>query len=1458
MKRASKKLLIAAALVLLTAMMFLTMPLSVMAKSTVTRPTALTVTANGVTIDPADADYEERQVYEMEFWANGSDFSSFAFSFRMPAFVQVQDVMLDSALDGLDNTVFSWHEKDGLVNTTYSSSDNVSGVRLFTVRFTVKDYSFAYCAVECVSADFVNVDLNTVEVSADLGFVQIGEVSFTTMGDVDGNGTVDLADLLIIQRSMVNPDYALNEAQFAVADIDKNGVITILDCQYIQNYLVGRIDSLENIGGGGEIKMYTVKVVVMDENGNVLVDMPASVGEGESYYVATAPAMQALNARYEVLEFVSARSDYYGEINFDVSGEEYPVKCDDQLTVVVKVVEKERAVQYTFAAEMKMEDDTVRLLNYAFYTDGTALFKMEMIQGDKIVDSAEQAVQWLQDGQYIDVIIPEMGLQRMFVINKDGTLSAYEGNQPEPDVPSDDYVVRTSWDVQVGVVVGTSSEELVARLCKHTFTIVFSQSGEFTVPITPDMINYANVNLNEVGEYEVEIHYSVNGHGGTIWVDVYVIEDKSKVEILGVYDFPEGKDMMGVSTITVYADGTLQLGEVYQTKYQEFKDNVVIFSLYGGDFVISLDDATKAASYYKPTEEMIGRYVYDMGGGTMFFEVYGKYDGAGDYVTVYGVDAGDYQISMTTRAYLDLGERVLRHAATPCDMTFDENNILTENHQIEIRTEEPGCDRYGYEIEYCVKCGRTVNRTEIPPIGHQYGEDGNCVNCGKSEQGDFELENRRNEMLKEMENKWQHLWDQYGENLSAFEGQYDKYYNAVANARDMGTLEEYFNYFWKMVEEVHNKLGGMTQIYVSGWYYLNGIPTSVVQGGSVEQYIKDYLIGNTLTLELSDGTTVPVIIEENMIGVNGSFDAVGYCWIYIHVAVGDINHTCDISINVTPDMSGVASKVYRYTEAFNGWDIITVYENDMLEIFGQYYSYMVLSADDAVTVIRFHGNSFYGESVLALNHKDLTASFYQPDGNVVGRYTLQEGDNEFIYTLYGESAVSGDFVVVVQRKLGDGQGNFKQEDQYTTALYCNFEECFINTADYGMLSFDEAGNLYRKEIVEPEKPNDPTQQFEQFRDQVKDQIKMLWSEIEQGNWEVSDEQYAQYNSIMERIYQASENWQIDELYQEAKDLCNTIKGIVELRYWGTTGIPHTVLAGITMEEFYEMLNSAKLYMVYSDGTEVEIALSAEMFNLKRLELSKPGEYDISWSYQPEGLEYALNGMPRVEVIENMGEGEGVEYSYIPFTEGAINAMEWDTITLYKNGYALLRDDYGMSFVEYVLDGDMLTYTYYGVVGLFQIVKDEAGNAIGISYYRPEKADRELLYDDGEDMYIRLETFVLNGRDYAFFDLREYNRDGSQDMYEMAGDILFNADTTKVYLALFGGCWFEISEKNELIPCECEHLYEEDGCCRYCGDNINGDGEIKDDYVENGGYTESEKENVTGGEGNTYATVAVNA
>ena len=1434
MKRTSKKLWIVAVSVLLTALMFLAMPLSVMAKTAAVRPMEMLVlSSSNVEISSENGAYDkENLTYAMEFYADGAGFSSFAFGFRMPDFVQVQDVVLGDELNNLDNATFTWHERDGLVNTAYSSADNISGVRMFTVYFTVTDYTPAYFAVECAQADFVDVNYNVAMVQPQLGYVQIGEVSFTKMGDVDANGVVDLADLLIIQRSMVNLDYPLNEQQVAVADINKDGAVTILDCQYIQNYLVGRIDSLENIGGEIAPSLYTLTVEVKNQDGMTMYYVEHFVEKGVQYAEILLPICEMLDAQYSITGVPYATSDVYGMIDGSMDPYKLVVIGNDHLFVMAETetMDTEKTVVYTYADEMD-QNGMVMVLDYYFYSDGTAQFKMVMLKEGKPVDEAEQWVNWKQDGDYIIIYIPEIGPQTMFVVNKDGSLSAYEGGgnggtEPKPDQPSDDYIVGSRWSIEVGLTVGADFKELEEKLCGKTFTLIFAKSGEVVVEITSDMINYEGVNLNEVGEYEVEINYFVNGCSGTIWVDVYVIEDKGDVEQLGTYDFPEGEEMMGVSTLTLYADGTVQLGSVYVTEYQWYADDVIILSLYGGDFLIALDDAAMTAYFYKPTENLIGRYVYEMGGGEMFFEVYGDYVGAGDYVTVYGVEAPGYQMSLTTRAYLDLENRVLRHAATPCNMIIDDSNKLVENHSKVHRVEAPTCDQSGFEYWECTECGREFDHVSIAPLGHQYDDEGNCVNCGQSGKEDGALEMRKAQALTEMKTTWEMLWQQYGDALYQFESMYEKYEQAICEAAYEYVVDEYLNYFRSMVEEVHNKLGGMSRpTGVTGWHYYNEVPTWVMEGADLEQYLNDYVRGNTLVLELSDGTFIPVLIEDFMIRVEGGFGEAGSsCWIYIHVATGEFSYECDLVVHVQPNMGDVASTTYSYTGVFNGWGPITVYENGMLEIFGQFYSYMMIGGDENVTVIRFHGNSFYGESVLALDRNTLEASFYQPEGNVVGRYTLREGDNEYIYTLYGEMAVSGDFVVVVQRRFGDGTGNYKQEDQYTTVLYCNFEESFINSVEHGMLSFDAEGNLYRIGFVEPDYPEDPNKDFEKYQDKIKDDLKMLWSEIDQGGYEVSDEQRERFYNIMDRVYTATEIWQLDELYEEARALCNEIKGIVEIDYYRIEGMPYRVVVGITMEEFYQMLNRVKVTLYYTDGSFEEHYLTVDNFDLSRIDLNKVGECEYSYQFVlSNGEEHSSYNW--LTVMENKAENAKLmgTYNYVAREDGAEN--EWQRISLYDNGYALISDGSYMEFIEYTLDGNVLMYSDYGAWLLFEILDDKsitaycAADHVTYSYGEPEWG-----------MTVDVNVFAHGDMYFAYLLGTEIYGDEVEKI-ELTCNVYYNADQSKIRIPALDDMWFAISEDGALSPTECdEHVFNEKGYCEYCGEKANG----------NGGYVEIDK------------------
>ena len=401
-------------------------------------------------------------------------------------------------------------------------------------------------------------------------------------------------------------------------------------------------------------------------------------------------------------------------------------------------------------------------------------------------------------------------------------------------------------------------------------------------------------------------------------------------------------------------------------------------------------------------------------------------------------------------------------------------------------------------------------------------------------------------------------------------------------------------------------------------------------------------------------------------------------------------------------------------------------------------------------------------------------------------------------------------------------------------------------APYGNMMFDENGILWRYIYIEPDYP--PVMDFEDYQDRIKDELKMMWSEIDQGGYEVTQEQYEQYYSIMDRVYQVTEIWELDELRREAEKLCKAIKGIVELEWTSVTGMPHTVLVGTTMEQFYEMLSQVKVRMVYTDGSEVYASVSLDSFNLKNLNLNVAGEYEISYSISIEGQDIMHNYMTWVEVVENLGEGASVEYSFIHRIEGSENAMEWTSIVLYENGYAMIRDDSNFYFVEYQVKDDIIAFNYMDYVfGVLEYVKDEKGNVMGVAYYRPE-TDQIYIYDDYEDMYIALEVFQLDGHWFAFFDAREYNRDGSQDIYEVTCDITFNANGNKIYSPMLDG-WFEITEGNVLVPSECdEHVFDENGRCEYCGlrvntDNIGGEevggNEFGGGSVSNGEIVENE-------------------
>ncbi len=1357
----TRRLGIATLALILTMLLFAAMPTTVLAADDgwSTTDQFISVTSDGCYINYSDAQLDKQPLYKLTVRASGGVFSSFEMQLKLPEFVTVYKTYASKDLQNNQNAIFTPYvdKEQGLVSIIYSSAANIDNVEMFYVEFTVDDYAEQVGQVEFVSGTFVNTEAKTVDCYFNLGYIEIGSNVYGVKGDVDGDGQVMLNDLLKIQRSIVDPNQSLTDAQYTLADINNDGIVNVVDCQYIQNYLVGNLDSLENIGG----------------NGGGVID---------------------------------------------------------------------KTVVYTISTAQTNEDGSSKtVLTYTFYSDNTVLGVMELIVDGKTEKRVEQTTKWNRVDQYIDVEMDDGTSMRMFVVNADGTLSFYEDGGYD-DEPMDDYIQSVYSDIDAVVIpIGSNAKALIEKLVGNTLTVVMSQSGEQTVVITEDMILYKDVMFDQLGEYYAEVRLNNNR---SYHIRVCVIEDMSTVGVIGKYEVEGVHPSMEMSYITLYEDGRLMIEDYYVASYEMLDGGLIVFDMEGGDVVLQLNE--KTATFYTPAEDepVIGVYVYRVAEGDstfeMLFTVYGTYKGAGTYICVMSADVLGEQVSVTSRAYLDMEKRVLDHVMG-CNMTFDEKGYLQENHTTKIDRYEPTCMQSGYEAVYCTSCNRQMNYTYLPQIGHEMGENGTCVHCG---QGNNPLDEMRKSATQYMQSTWKDMQKKYGDKeISYYQDSYNKYYNEIKSATNEQHIANVMMEFEQLLEEIRQKFDGESEKPTpQSWYSENRFPNTVNQGDDIEQYINDYVVGGALMINMSDGTTECVPFTRDMVTYYNDFSSAGTVTIVVR-CVGE-NYSLDylIPVNVMPNMQDVSFVEYGFNdEGGAGYVTLRVYGNGYVSMLDELFSYDYLLIDNVIEFYRY-GSSY----ILMLDHDARTASYYVPGTllgeSLIGSYVYVDGDNQVVFDVYGEYYSDADYITVITTILGDGNGNEKQRMTRTTRVYLDLGRRLISHIQLGEMTFDENGYLGRNEEELPspdfpnqgELPNNPTYDFEKYKDEAFNNVKMKWSEFDQpdSGYELTEEQRQHGNSILERISAALDRWEVDELVREFTTLYNQIKGIREVEWTSCDGIPYRVLEGTTMEEFLEILSRVRFVIHYTDGSEEYVECGADIFNIKRLDLNTVGEYEISWSYKVEGEEYATNGMTYIRVVENKAKGASLigEYAYVPYEEGAFNAMEWNFIKLYDNGYAMLVEDNYVDFMEYTMNGDIIVGSYYDMSFLFEIVSDEAGNSIGVRCCRPATEEIYFHTNTVGNEETRVEVFSIDGRDFAFIMFREDNGDGTVDIVEFTCDIMFNADRTKLFLPMLDG-WYLIDKDNTLTETDCDHVYGEEGYCQYCGYNPNS-GNGSDDFVNN--------------------------
>ncbi len=272
-----------------------------------------------------DAMYSEAysNTYFMSVYlSTSSSISSFMIELEMPHFADIQNVSFSPNLN-IDKENPAVYEIEGskVIRASYVSEYYYEGeVELFTVEFTVNQGNVSGYPSIYIS-QFTNFDGVELYCSHSSGEIVVGydgnedggDVDEYQLGDVDMNGRIDLADLTRVQRSLVFRAAALSGNVYNLADVNRDGNVTILDCQYIKMYLVGKINSFDEIGGGNVGEDYNqitlMFMVNTEETGG-----PVHVGE-ETFEFLGVTTLEEIISKFDYHNGWKIISVFY-DINF--------------------------------------------------------------------------------------------------------------------------------------------------------------------------------------------------------------------------------------------------------------------------------------------------------------------------------------------------------------------------------------------------------------------------------------------------------------------------------------------------------------------------------------------------------------------------------------------------------------------------------------------------------------------------------------------------------------------------------------------------------------------------------------------------------------------------------------------------------------------------------------------------------------------------------------------------------------------------------------------------------------------------------------------------------------------------------------------------------------------------------------------------------------------------------------
>ena len=178
---------------------------------------------------------------------DGASYASYQMTFTVPSFMSVDRVWIETYQE--DDT-YAYNANGQTVSVSYASDVDRAGGALFNVYFYLnedaEDGSSDHFRLQ--QALFTNTSFEELGYTSSFGWLTVYEPNLLPLkGDFDLDGEVTLEDVIGIQQAIVGLRSMNGDDGFYAADVNRDNMVNILDVQYIRAYLIGSIDSLEDI-----------------------------------------------------------------------------------------------------------------------------------------------------------------------------------------------------------------------------------------------------------------------------------------------------------------------------------------------------------------------------------------------------------------------------------------------------------------------------------------------------------------------------------------------------------------------------------------------------------------------------------------------------------------------------------------------------------------------------------------------------------------------------------------------------------------------------------------------------------------------------------------------------------------------------------------------------------------------------------------------------------------------------------------------------------------------------------------------------------------------------------------------------------------------------------------------------------------------------------------------------------